>query len=234
MQAAFLFVLVNGLNMRFAGVTPSAMQILDFAVEPPAPEIKPEPPRPSAEKPREEGEGAPPNIVSRATEIAAPPPVLPVLPVMAAAPVPAQGTDASSGAAPVAGPGTGAGGVGDGFGSGRVGDGTGGGGGTVLRLLRGHIDDSDYPRAAADAGQSGTVHMRFTVGVDGRATNCIITRSSGSAALDQTTCSLIQKRFRYAPSRDARGRPYADTVTGEQVWELYDDPEKERRSRPRD
>jgi protein TonB len=38
-------------------------------------------------------------------------------------------------------------------------------------------------------------------------TGCRVTRSSGSRALDSTTCRLIEQRFRFRPSRDALGRP---------------------------
>jgi protein TonB len=222
-QAALAFLLIHGLGVRIAPRAPSAPRLLDFALEPPPPE--PEPERKAERAPKEEGKAAPPNIVSRATEIAAPPPVLPVPPVMPAAPVPARGEDASSGAAPVAGPGTGAGGAGNGTGSGGAGDGSGGGGGTVLRLLKGDLYDSDYPDWAQRDRISGTVHFRFLVGVNGRVSNCTVTRSSGSPRLDEMTCRLIEKRFRYAPSRDARGRPYVDTVTGEQTWLDQDRPD---------
>jgi protein TonB len=122
----------------------------------------------------------------------------------------------------VAGPGTGAGGAGDGTGSGGRGNGPGGGGGVPLRWIGGRITDADYPRAALKAGASGTVGLRFVVGVNGRVSSCTVTRSSGNRDLDETTCKLIQKRFRYVPSRDAAGRPYADTVTGEHRWDLYE------------
>ncbi|RYY43440.1 MAG: energy transducer TonB, partial [Sphingomonadales bacterium] len=152
-QALLILMLAHGLGMRTPTEEPRAMRVLDFAMDPPpAPKIEPE--RTSAPRPREEGAAAPPNIVSRATEIVVPPPVLPVPPIIPAATVPAQGPDASSGAAPVAGPGTGAGGAGTGSGSGNAGDGTGGGGGTVLRLLKGRIDNRDYPRSVVDAGEA--------------------------------------------------------------------------------
>jgi periplasmic protein TonB len=223
--AGVMAVLAFGLVAR--GVVPPqrALQLLDFAVPPPPPpepEVKPKP----RAAPRQQGKAAPPNRVSRATEVVAPKPVVP-LPVptpVIAAPIPAQGNDAASGSAPLAGPGTGAGGQGNGFGSGGAGNGSGGGGGTVLRHIRGDITDDDYPEAAARIGAQGTVTMRFTVGVDGRVTDCVVTRSSGNRDLDETTCRLIRKRFRYTPSRDASGKPYADVVTGEQTWELYDRP----------
>ncbi|MFS2111299.1 energy transducer TonB [Sphingomonas sp. Sphisp140] len=221
-----VWMLMHGLGVRLSVVPTRAMQLVDFTLPPPPP---PEPeiaPKPRPRTPKEEGKAAPPNLVSRATEVATP--VKTVLPQpMPAATTPAQGSDVSSGNAPVAGPGTGAGGVGNGTGSGGRGNGAGGGGGTALRLLEGDITGRDYPRAAARAGAQGTVGLRFVVEVNGRVTDCQVTRSSGNADLDETTCRLIKKRFRYAPSRDASGRPYADVVTGEQEWELYDRPGRE-------
>ncbi|WP_213980223.1 energy transducer TonB, partial [Sphingomonas sp. dw_22] len=131
---------------------------------------------------------------------------------------------ARSGNGPGAGPGTGAGGQGTGTGSGGAGNGDGDGG-TPLEWVGGRIRDSDYPRPALRAGASGTVYLRFTVGVKGRVTDCTVTRSSGNADLDETTCRLIRQRFRYKPSRDANGRPYPDVVTGEHEWTLYRRPQ---------
>lgn len=223
--ALLVWMLMRGLGVNLHLAPVPAMRLVGFVLPPPPP---PEPriaPKPKPRAPRASGKAAPPNLVSRATEVAAP--VKTPLPQpLPAATIPAQGSDAHSGNAPVAGPGTGAGGSGTGTGSGGNGDGSGGGGGTVLQLLEGRITGRDYPKAAAEAGASGTVGLRFTVGVNGRVTDCQVTRSSGNADLDETTCRLIRKRFRYAPSRDANGRPYADVVTGEQVWELYDRPDR--------
>lgn len=223
--ALLLWLLISGLGVRLHIPPNPAMQLLDFTL-PPVPPPEPEkPPAPKPRAPKEEGKASPPNKVSRATEVTTPAQT-PLPQPLPAATIPAQGNDASSGNAPIAGPGTGSGGIGDGTGSGGRGNGAGGGGGTALRLLEGDITGRDYPRAAARAGAQGTVGLRFTVGVNGRVTDCRVTQSSGNADLDATTCRLIQKRFRYTPSRDASGRPYADEVTGEQVWELYDRPDR--------
>lgn len=225
MVGLFGWLLIGGLTVRLQLNQEPALRLLSFTLPPPPP---PEPevaPKPKPQAPKEEGKASPPNKVSRATEVVAPKPA-PTPPPLPAAPRPAQGSDASSGNAPVAGPGSGAGGMGDGTGSGGRGNGPGGGGGTILRLLKGDITGRDYPKAAAEAGAQGTVAMRFTVGVDGKPSDCRVTRSSGNDDLDETTCRLILKRFRYEPSRDAQGRPYADVVTGEQVWELYDRPDR--------
>ena len=68
------------------------------------------------------------------------------------------------------------------------------------------------------------MHLRFVVASTGRVSDCDVTRSSGSRALDETTCRLIMQRFRYRPARDGAGRPIADTIRGEHVWELGPEP----------
>lgn len=225
MVALLGWLLLNGLTVRLHLGQEPVLRLLRFTLPPPPPPEPEQAPKPKPQAPKEEGKASPPNKVSRATEVVAPKPA-PTPPPLPAAPEPAQGSDASSGNAPIAGPGTGAGGVGNGTGSGGRGNGAGGGGGTILRLIKGDITGRDYPKAAAEAGAQGTVGMRFTVGIDGRPSDCRVTRSSGNADLDATTCRLILKRFRYEPSRDASGRPYPDVVTGEQEWQLYDRPDR--------
>jgi protein TonB len=56
------------------------------------------------------------------------------------------------------------------------------------------------------ARAQGTVAVRFTVRADGRVGGCAVIRSSGHAELDDVTCRLIEKRFRYRPALDASGR----------------------------
>lgn len=102
----------------------------------------------------------------------------------------------------------------------RSGRGGGAAGGIVTRaaLIKGRLKNSDYPRAARKAGAEGTVHVRFLVNPDGGVGGCTVTRSSGNAELDGTTCRLIERRFRYKPARDAQGRPTSDVIVGEQLW----------------
>jgi len=42
--------------------------------------------------------------------------------------------------------------------------------------------------------------------------------TSGSAALDDTTCRLIQQRFRFAPARDGSGRPVRAWIVEQHEW----------------
>jgi protein TonB len=62
------------------------------------------------------------------------------------------------------------------------------------------------------------VQAHFEVGVDGRVSDCRVVRSSGNAELDATTCRLIERRFRYAPARDAQGRAVPDVAGWEEEW----------------
>jgi protein TonB len=128
-----------------------------------------------------------------------------------------------SGSAGRADPGTGSGAAGAGTASGVGGSdlGAGGrGGGSRAQHVSGQIVRSDYPRAAIQAREEGQVETRFVVGIDGHVSNCRVTRSSGSTALDQTTCQLIEQRFRWTPARDAHGNPVAEERRWQQTWWL--------------
>lgn len=224
--ALLVWLLVIGLAIDARGVADNALKVFGVEVPPPPPERKPIPPhRPNY---RRSGEAAPPNLRSRATEIVAPVPVVltPPPPPVVVAPIAFEGAQASQGAADVAGPGTGAGGEGDGTGAG--GDGNGDGAGDVPpRRIKGRLKDSDYPLEAGEQGVSGIVGVRFVVAVDGRVPRCRVTRSSGSALLDATTCRLIVERYRFKPAHDARGRPFESQIVENEEWVIERDMERE-------
>lgn len=233
---AFAFLRSLGLELP---APPAVLRLIDLAA-PPAPVA----PRPQARERsrRAEGAASPPNLESRRTEIVAPPPVLPPPPPpVVTASVKDLGADPSAGAANVAGPGSGSGGQGEGTGSGRWGNGPGGGGDgdggggamTPPRRIRGSIRDGDYPRGAGEAGVGGTVSVIYTVETDGRATNCMITESSGSDELDAHTCRLIEQRFRFRPSHDSAGRPVRSRIVQDHSWEVADEPRTEEPVRRR-
>jgi periplasmic protein TonB len=210
---------------------PEAIRLIDLAPPPPpAAETIPPPERERSRRP--EGAAAPANVESRRTDIVAPEPVIPPPPQpVAAADRADSGADRTAGAAETPGPGTGSGGIGTGTGSGGRGTGPGGGGDgdgaggglTPPRRIRGSIRDSDYPRAAGEAGIGGMVSVIYAVEPDGRATHCEITRSSGSRELDSTTCRLIEQRFRFRPSRDRAGRPIRSRIVQDHYWETRDE-----------
>jgi len=229
-HVALALALLRSLVLEIPALQP-VIQLIDVppSLPPPVPPVRPVHERSR----RAEGAAAPPNLEARPTEIVAPKPVLPPPPTIAAAPIAGPGDKPSAGAAPVPGPGTGAGGQGNGTGSGGFGDGPGGGGGdggdAPPRHVRGRLSGRDYPRGVGEAGISGMVSVIYTVETDGRATHCSITRSSGSSVLDETTCRLIEERFRFEPSRDRSGRPVRSRIVENHEWDVEDIP-----SRPED
>lgn len=82
------------------------------------------------------------------------------------------------------------------------------------------FSDEDYPASAVRSGESGTASFRLEVGANGRVTNCTITSSSGSSALDSTTCRLLRSRARFSPAKDSTGAATTDTVSSRIVWRL--------------
>ncbi len=214
------WALIAELGVPVAEKVNDSLALFDLEPEAvPPPPLAENIPAPAKDK-RPEGAASPPNLHATPTEIVAPIPQIPLFlpPPLIAAPIAGAGAAPSAGAADIRGPGTGSGGEGVGTGSGNSGDGTGGGGGRELRWLKGEITPEDYPSRALDAGISGTVGLRFVVGVDGRVSDCRVTRTSGNSELDEVTCRLIRKRFRYLPKTEASGRRVPGVVSGEHEW----------------
>ncbi len=215
------YALIAGLGIRPPILPAEPLKLFDIAAEPPPPPETRPAPRPKADAP--EGAAAPPNLEADPTPIVAPTPRIriEVAEALGAAPIAGSGSATSAGASTVAGLGTGAGGDGTGTGAGGEGRGPGSGGiATRARHLRGRIGDDDYPRGAYRERVGGTVIAQLTVSAEGRISRCEISRSSGNAELDSTTCRLILRRFRYAPARDAQGRAVASQVGWRQLWWL--------------
>ncbi|WP_309662067.1 energy transducer TonB [Sphingomonas sp.] len=206
------YALLYGLSVDVRRSTQAVTRLIAVTLSPPPPMVVIEPQRhaaaqsaaPVAARDQPGGSTGPSTI--RAPN--------PVAPIVATAPTVSPGGSAGSGTLSGGGSGGGTGGqgAGDGAGTGE------GDGGADLEWLSGEIRRSDYPRAVLAAGIGGRVEFRFTVGVAGRVTACTVTRSSGNAELDATTCRLAIQRFRYRPSKDASGRPIAVVVEGDQIW----------------
>jgi len=86
--------------------------------------------------------------------------------------------------------------------------------------LASYISDEDYPQSAIRNEEQGTTGFRLDIGPDGRVTNCTITASSGSAALDDATCSILRRRARFQPATDDQGHATADSTSGRIRWVL--------------
>ena len=224
LHALLAYAFIVGLGVDIATRLSGELKIFDVRKQPPAPLPEPIPAPARNDKP--EGAASPVSLESRPSPVVAPPPEIPLnapTPVVATprvTPVPA-GNERSAGMADTEGPGTGAGGQGAGLGSGGHGDGSGGGGAVRAQRVGGAISGvRDYPRSARRAGIQGSVSVRFTIQTDGKTSGCRVTRSSGNADLDETTCRLIELRFLYRPARDSQGRPVPENTTRTFDWLL--------------
>jgi protein TonB len=86
--------------------------------------------------------------------------------------------------------------------------------------LASYVSNDDYPASALRNEEEGTTGFRLTVGADGRVTNCVVTSSSGSAALDNATCRIMRSRARFTPARDSNGNNTTDTVNARITWRI--------------
>lgn len=86
--------------------------------------------------------------------------------------------------------------------------------------LASYISDDDYPQSAIRNEEQGTTSFTLTVGTDGRVADCVITGSSGSSALDTTTCNVMKRRARFVPAKSVDGSPITDRVNGRIRWVL--------------
>jgi protein TonB len=83
------------------------------------------------------------------------------------------------------------------------------------------IGEDDYPDASRRAEEQGVVRVSYTVGVDGKASACSVTQSSGFPRLDDATCKIIERRFRFNPAtRD--GQPVSEVKVQPVRWQLRD------------
>jgi periplasmic protein TonB len=210
-QAALGFALLTGLRVSVTRPADAVQRLIDIALPKPPPPPVP-PPVVTRHKETHRISSAPkaepkPNGGSAGPRPAhAPPSVAPVIAVRPTA-APSGG---GSGTGPAIGSGAGGGRGGQGYGEDE--------GGTDLEHIAGEILPSDYPKELGRAGVGGRVSVSFTVQVNGRVSGCRVTRSSGAPQLDGLTCRLIEQRFRFRPSLDRNGRPYADEVDWDHDW----------------
>jgi protein TonB len=88
--------------------------------------------------------------------------------------------------------------------------------------LASYVSDADYPSSAIRNEEQGTTRFRLGVGADGRVTECTVTATSGSSALDSATCRLMKSRARFTPARDSDGKAVGDSVASGIRWVLPD------------
>ena len=69
------------------------------------------------------------------------------------------------------------------------------------------IGADDYPTKALRDDVQGNVIVTFDITADGKATNCVVESSSGSAILDEVPCPLIERKARFKPALAEGGTP---------------------------
>jgi len=186
------YALVTGLAYNVLKKAAEDLKTFDVEEEPPPPEEKPPPPEENVPPPPQIV--APPPIVR--TNTVAPPIVSvniappPVITQTAPPPPPAPPAPRVSQAARAKG------------------------------NLPSLFSTDDYPQSAIRNEEQGTTAVRMTIGTDGRVTDCSITQSSGSSALDQATCNILRRRARFTPAKDQAGNPITDSFSQRIRWEL--------------
>jgi protein TonB len=91
-------------------------------------------------------------------------------------------------------------------------------GATKAKLRVGSGLDSSYPNIHHQFGDE-TVNACLEVGVDGRVLSC--TAHGGSDdRINQHTCNVLKRRFRYAPATDRKKRPINSFLTQKITWKL--------------
>lgn len=82
------------------------------------------------------------------------------------------------------------------------------------------VTTDDYPSRALREEKEGVTGISFTIGTDGRVSNCEVTSSSGTPELDQATCSNFIRRARYKPAQDDSGKPMATSGSQRVRWQM--------------
>ena len=73
------------------------------------------------------------------------------------------------------------------------------------------VNADDYPPAAVRANDQGTSMATYTVGINGRVSDC--TATGASDLLNNTFCGIIMRRWRYAPAVNADDQPVTEVRT---------------------
>lgn len=86
--------------------------------------------------------------------------------------------------------------------------------------LVGLFSSDDYPDEALAKGETGTVSVLLTIGIDGRISDCRLRLSSLSPSLDAATCRILTERARFEPAINPAGRPVTDHYSQHITWKI--------------
>lgn len=80
------------------------------------------------------------------------------------------------------------------------------------------VEAGDYPPGAMQRPGDYIVEFELGVAAGGAITRCTVTRSSGSAAVDDVTCRALRQRGYFEPARDTDGKPVAGLYSDRIGW----------------
>lgn len=78
----------------------------------------------------------------------------------------------------------------------------------------------DYPSAALQKEDQGTVAISLLVDETGKVVDCSVDSSAGVATLDTMSCYLIQERAKFTPAIGIDGKPHRSTFNQRIKWRL--------------
>ena len=194
LHLAIGYAFITGLAYNVVKKVATDLKVVDVTEQPPPPEEKPPPPPPEKQEVQPPPIVAPPPLVQTnqtPTFVAPPPP-----PVVAPAP------PTITPPAPPAPPRQAAVNL------------------TPKGNFQSLMSTDDYPPSSIRNEEEGTVAYRLDVGADGRVTKCTVTSSSGHPALDNTACTLLQRRARFNPGKDPSGGATGGVYNGRFTWKL--------------
>ncbi len=85
---------------------------------------------------------------------------------------------------------------------------------------RGNVfSDDDFPDASRRAEEQGVTRVSYVIDPTGKVSSCTVTQSSGFPRLDDATCKIIMRRFRFNPAT-REGQPVSETKTQPVRWQL--------------
>ena len=198
LHALLAYAFVSGLAYKFIKSATEDLKVVDVKEEPPPPPDEPPPPPP------DQPSSPPVTAVPSPFPVPSPMPVPPTPPAIYQPPVPIAAPPAPVPAPAPPPP--------------RVIPPQ-----RARANLNSYFSADDYPAAALRGNDQGTTGFRLTIGPNGRVTDCQVTSSSGSSALDQATCRILRSRARYTPARDSSGNPSSGNDSGRVTWRLPTD-----------
>lgn len=81
------------------------------------------------------------------------------------------------------------------------------------------VSEDDYPPASLRAEEQGRTVITVSINTQGRVDGCTVATSSGFPKLDEKSCQLAQRRFRFKPALQ-NGQPIASSKVMPIRWQI--------------